>query len=186
MLSEQETKKLDEILVKYDYDASRVIGIMQDIQREYRYLPEETLTYVSKALKISEAKIFGVATFYENFSLTEKTFLQNSKMDSDINRNNENYINALNKQIVRLQTDKKNLEEKIKGSSFKFSGGNNQLEEENLKLKEELENIKGKLMDLKNENLILLSQKGLSGDSGDGRQMFGDMAHSANSAMYSK
>lgn len=72
MLSEQETKKLDEILVKYDYDASRVIGIMQDIQREYRYLPEETLTYVSKALKISEAKIFGVATFYENFSLEPK------------------------------------------------------------------------------------------------------------------
>ncbi len=72
MLSEQEIKKLDEILEKYDYDASRVIGIMQDIQKEYRYLPEETLTYVSKGLKISEAKIFGVATFYENFSLEPK------------------------------------------------------------------------------------------------------------------
>lgn len=72
MLSENEVKTLDEILAKYDYDASRIIGIMQDIQKVYRYLPEETLTYLSKALHISEAKIFGVATFYENFSLEAK------------------------------------------------------------------------------------------------------------------
>lgn len=72
MLSEKEVKTLDEILNKHDNDASRVIGIMQDIQKVYRYLPEETLTYISKALKISEAKIFGVATFYENFSLEPK------------------------------------------------------------------------------------------------------------------
>lgn len=72
MLSLDEVKTLDEILAKYDNDASRVIGIMQEIQKVYRYLPEETLSYISKALKISEAKIFGVATFYENFSLEPK------------------------------------------------------------------------------------------------------------------
>ena len=72
MLSEKETKTLDEILEKFDNDASRVIGIMQEIQKVYRYLPEESLTYISKALNISEAKIFGVATFYENFSLNPR------------------------------------------------------------------------------------------------------------------
>ena len=72
MLSEAQTKQLDVILSKHDYDEHQVIAIMQDIQKEYHYLPEETLTYVSKALKISEAKIYGVATFYENFSLEPK------------------------------------------------------------------------------------------------------------------
>ena len=45
---------------------------MQDIQKEYRYLPEAALCYVAKKLNISEAKIYGVATFYENFSLEPK------------------------------------------------------------------------------------------------------------------
>lgn len=72
MLSAQEIAKLDAILESHSYNATKVIAIMQDIQKEYRYLPEETLTYISKAIGISEAKIFGVATFYENFSLEPK------------------------------------------------------------------------------------------------------------------
>ena len=72
MLKEDEIKLLDEILENRGYDPSQVIAIMQDIQRNYHYLPEETLTYISKKLKISEAKIHGVATFYENFSLEPK------------------------------------------------------------------------------------------------------------------
>ena len=65
-------EKLDEILAAHEYDPTLVIGIMQDIQKEYRYLPEEALSYVAGKLKISEAKIYGVATFYENFSLKPK------------------------------------------------------------------------------------------------------------------
>ena len=72
MFTEKDFKTLDAILEKYDKDPSRVIGIMQDIQREYRYLPKESLTYISGVLNLSEAKIFGVATFYENFSLEPK------------------------------------------------------------------------------------------------------------------
>ena len=65
-------EKLDEILVAHEYDPSLVIAIMQDIQKEYRYLPEAALSYVAKKLGISDAKIYGVATFYENFSLEPK------------------------------------------------------------------------------------------------------------------
>ncbi len=72
MLKEQETKLLDEILEKRGNDPAQVIAIMQEIQKVYHYLPEETLTYISKKLKVSEAKIYGVATFYENFSLEPK------------------------------------------------------------------------------------------------------------------
>lgn len=71
-MSQLNFEKLDEILEVHGYDPSLVIAIMQDIQKEYRYLPEAALCYVAKKLKISEAKIYGVATFYENFSLEPK------------------------------------------------------------------------------------------------------------------
>ena len=68
-MTNQEIAKLDEILQKHDYDPTLLIAIMQDIQKEYHYLPQEALSYIAKKLKLSEAKIYGVATFYENFSL---------------------------------------------------------------------------------------------------------------------
>ena len=45
---------------------------MQDIQEEYRYLPKEALFYLAKKIDVSIAKIYSVATFYENFSLEPK------------------------------------------------------------------------------------------------------------------
>lgn len=64
--------KLDDILLRYGKGKEQLINIMQAIQKEYRYLPKESLQYISEQMDISEAKIFGVATFYENFSLEEK------------------------------------------------------------------------------------------------------------------
>lgn len=63
---------LDSILQKYEYSQNRVIAIMQDIQAQYRFLPQEALVYVADKLGMSPAKLYGVATFYENFSLVEK------------------------------------------------------------------------------------------------------------------
>ena len=45
---------------------------MQDIQEYYHYLPEEIFPYVARALNVGEARLYGVATFYENFSLDPK------------------------------------------------------------------------------------------------------------------
>jgi len=66
-LEEKERKVLDEILASHNYNQTAVIAIMQDIQKVYRYLPEEMLCYIAKELHLSEAKVYGVATFYENF-----------------------------------------------------------------------------------------------------------------------
>lgn len=64
--------KIDSILEKYNYNKQLLIAIMQDVQKEYHYLPEKILSYIAEKLNISEAKIYGVATFYENFSLQPK------------------------------------------------------------------------------------------------------------------
>jgi NADH:ubiquinone oxidoreductase 24 kD subunit len=64
--------KADEILSSYGKDASYLIAIMQDIQSEYKYLPVEILEHVAHELDVSVAKVYSVATFYENFSLEPK------------------------------------------------------------------------------------------------------------------
>lgn len=51
---------------------SGIIAILQGVQEQYRYLPREVFPYLSKKLGVSEARIYSVATFYENFSLEPK------------------------------------------------------------------------------------------------------------------
>lgn len=63
---------LDEAILKFGSEEKSLIAILQQAQESYRYLPEEIFPYLSKKLDISEAKIYGVATFYENFSLERK------------------------------------------------------------------------------------------------------------------
>ncbi len=51
---------------------SSIIAILQAVQEHYRYLPREIFPYMSERLGVSEARIYSVATFYENFSLEPK------------------------------------------------------------------------------------------------------------------
>jgi NADH-quinone oxidoreductase subunit E len=64
--------KVFTILEKHGRKASRLVPILQAVQEEYRYLPEEVLTYVATALDISPARVYGVATFYSHFAITPK------------------------------------------------------------------------------------------------------------------
>ncbi len=65
--------KLDEILASYDYKKSNLIAILQKVQEEYRYLPEEAMIYIGTKIEgLSPATVFGVATFYAQFSLEPK------------------------------------------------------------------------------------------------------------------
>lgn len=65
-------QKVNDVLERYDYDATNLIAILQQIQMEYRYLPQDILTYVATALGRSPSEIYGVATFYSQFSLQPK------------------------------------------------------------------------------------------------------------------
>ena len=67
-----ELTRASEIIDSYGCQQSNLIAIMQEIQAEYKYLSEEALTLVAEKLGISTAKVYSVATFYENFSLEAK------------------------------------------------------------------------------------------------------------------
>lgn len=63
---------VDTIIDELGCRQSAIIAILQSIQEHYRYLPKEVFPYLSEKLGISQAKIYSVATFYENFSLEPK------------------------------------------------------------------------------------------------------------------
>lgn len=71
-MSVEEKNKVLEIVEKHGRNNASLISVLQDIQEEYRYLPEHILEYISKEMDISLAKIYGIATFYEFFSLEPK------------------------------------------------------------------------------------------------------------------
>jgi len=66
---EAEEFKVKSHITKYNNEKKALISILQEIQEEYNYLPQEALRIVSKALGIPLIDIFGVATFYRAFSL---------------------------------------------------------------------------------------------------------------------
>ena len=69
------TKKFSracEILERYECSPYKLIPILQDMQAEYNYLPEEIMTFISVALGISPSTVYGVATFYAHFTLEPK------------------------------------------------------------------------------------------------------------------
>lgn len=61
-----------QILDKYEHNPQKLIAILQEMQEEYSYLPEEIMTFVATALEISPATVYGVATFYSHFTLAPK------------------------------------------------------------------------------------------------------------------
>lgn len=65
-------RAVDDILSLYEKKESNIIAILQDVQEHYRYLPRDVFPYLSGALGVSEARLYSVATFYENFSLEAK------------------------------------------------------------------------------------------------------------------
>jgi len=72
MESLRKFERVCEIVDQNGRDASRLIPILQAVQGEYRYLPEEILTFIATSLGIPPAKVFGVATFYSLFTLKPK------------------------------------------------------------------------------------------------------------------
>ncbi|HBN08061.1 MAG TPA: NAD(P)H-dependent oxidoreductase subunit E [Cyanobacteria bacterium UBA8530] len=65
-------ERVCEILEGYSRDPAKLIPILQAVQEEYRYLPEEVLAYIATSVGISPAKVYGVATFFAHFTLEPK------------------------------------------------------------------------------------------------------------------
>lgn len=65
-------ERVCQILDEFGRDPAKLIPILQRVQEEYRYLPQEVLIYVATSLRLSPARVYGVATFYSHFTLEPK------------------------------------------------------------------------------------------------------------------
>lgn len=61
--------KVKAIIKKYDADKGFLVPILQDVQKEFNYLPREALNFVSVHLDVPTSRLYELATFYKAFSL---------------------------------------------------------------------------------------------------------------------
>lgn len=72
MQSDIQLAEVDKIIDSIGCEEKNIISILQGVQEHYRYLPREVFPHIAKRLGVGEARLFSVATFYENFSLEPK------------------------------------------------------------------------------------------------------------------
>lgn len=68
-ISEELKKTLDTIIHQNNFKEENIIGILQDINSAFNYIPPESLPYLSETLKIPITRIYHIATFYTSFTL---------------------------------------------------------------------------------------------------------------------
>ena len=68
----EQEKELKAVIKKYENVPGRLMPVLQDAQDIYGYLPIEVQRMIADALEISLSEVYGVATFYSQFSLTPK------------------------------------------------------------------------------------------------------------------
>ena len=60
---------VEEIVLQHTEESARIVPILQDVQRHFRYLPEEALRHVAGRLRIPVSRVYAVANFYGAFGL---------------------------------------------------------------------------------------------------------------------
>lgn len=61
--------KIDKIIEEHRTDKSKLISILQDVQAEYNWLPQDELKHIGRRLNVPLVDIFEIASFYKSFSL---------------------------------------------------------------------------------------------------------------------
>ena len=69
MEATQAKRSIDEVVSRHPAQREHLISILQEVQEEYGYLSRESIDKISVYLNLPSSKIFGVATFYNQFRL---------------------------------------------------------------------------------------------------------------------
>ena len=64
--------RLMKILSVFEGKRGALISILQRVQEEFGYLPEDALKKIATFLKLPRSQVFSVATFYAHFYLTRR------------------------------------------------------------------------------------------------------------------
>ena len=70
--TDEQKAKLDAVIAACKDDKTKVMAVMQEAQNIYGYLPIEVQNMIAEGMDVPLEKIYGVATFYAQFSLSPK------------------------------------------------------------------------------------------------------------------
>ena len=70
--TQQQINDFNKLLCKYSGKKDCIMPVLQKTQEIFGYIQKECVTQISKCLKISENEIYGIITFYSQFTLTPK------------------------------------------------------------------------------------------------------------------
>jgi len=71
-MDNEQNNKLESIYHKCVAAEDNIITVLQEIQKEFGYVPEEAVTWFANRLNIPAAKFYGVITFYSQFHLNPR------------------------------------------------------------------------------------------------------------------
>ena len=71
-LRKEAITQINEICKRYQDEPSPLMLVLADVQREYGYVPLEVQELISKNLNIPVSEIYGVVTFYSQFTTEPK------------------------------------------------------------------------------------------------------------------
>ena len=70
--TEEQVNEFNKLLDEYKGQKDNIMIVLQKTQEIFGYIPEMSVNLISEALKIAESEIFGIITFYSQFTLTPK------------------------------------------------------------------------------------------------------------------
>lgn len=68
----EQKAKLDAVIAAHKDDKSNLMAVMQEAQGIYGYLPIEVQNMIAEGMNVPLEKVYGVSTFYAQFSLSPK------------------------------------------------------------------------------------------------------------------
>jgi len=70
--TDEQVKEFETMLEEYKGDRTNIMVVLQKTQGIFGYIPELSLKPIAETLKMPESEIYGIITFYSQFTLTPK------------------------------------------------------------------------------------------------------------------
>lgn len=70
--TDEQVKEFNEILKHNVGIPQNIMPVLQKTQEIFGYIPKEAVEQISKELGVSESEVYGIITFYSQFTLTPK------------------------------------------------------------------------------------------------------------------
>jgi NADH-quinone oxidoreductase subunit E len=67
-----QVETVEKIIQQHHAQKGALIAMLQDVQNEFSYLPQDVLAYISRTVHVPLSRTYSLATFYRAFSLKPK------------------------------------------------------------------------------------------------------------------